>query len=263
MSAPVKLPARRLVPSWGVLLPIGPNGSVRHLRLEDWPVAPDGLPTLFEDEGQDELGETSRHRSANDILFYGVQAHLAGRAEFTVLTNMDLYYRPRPNTSHVSPDVLVVRPPERLPRNLKSYRLGPKRPVPILAAEVLSLRSYQQQDLSNKPVLYRRLGVAECLLIDTSGELLPQRLLIRRATGIDDWTECQDQDGGVTSDLGFRVVIEPDGKLRILDAATGHRYPRPEEAHVALTDAECRIRELEAEIARLKAARTPRRGKKK
>jgi Uma2 family endonuclease len=263
MSALVKLPARRAVPSWGAL-PIGPDDSARHLRPEDWPVAPDGLPTLFEDEGQDEMGETSRHREANDILFYGVQAHLAGRPEFAVLSNMNLYYRPRPAKAHVSPDVMVVRPPERLPRNLKSYRLGPKRPVPVLTAEVLSLRSYQQQDLSNKPVLYRRLGVTEYLLIDTTGELLPERLLIRRATGLDDWLECQDQDGGITSDLGFRVVIEPDGALRVLDATTGHRYPRPAEADTALTDAERRIRELEAEIARLKAAeKPPRRGKKK
>jgi Uma2 family endonuclease len=260
MSAMVKLPARRVVPSWGAL-PIGWNGSAGHVRPEDWPVAPDGLPTLFEDEGQDEMGETSRHRAANDIFFYGVQAHLAGRPEFTVLSNMNLYYRPRPNKSHVSPDVMVVRPPERLPRNLQSYRLGPKRPVPILTAEVLSLRSYQQQDLSNKPVLYRRLGVAEYVLIDTTGKLLPERLLIRRATGQDDWVECRDQDGGISSDLGFRVVIEPDGELRVLDAATGHRYLRPDEANAALTDAERRIRELEAELARLKSGKPPRRQK--
>jgi Uma2 family endonuclease len=253
MSTTVKLPARRVVPSWGTL-PIGWNGSAGHVRPEDWPVAPDGLPTLFEDEGQDEMGETSRHRAANDIFFYGVRAHLAGRPEFAVLSNMNLYYRPRPNKSHVSPDVMVVRPPERLPRNLKSYRLGPKRPAPVLTMEVLSLRSYQQQDLSNKPVLYRRLGVAEYLLIDTTGELLAERLLIRRATGHDDWVECRDPDGGISSDLGFRVVIEPDGELRVLDAATGHRYPRPDEA-------DHRIRELEAELARLKSGKPPRRKK--
>jgi hypothetical protein len=253
------------MPSWGAL-PTGQNGSARHVRPEDWPVAPDGLPTLFEDEGQDEMGETSRHRDANDILFYGVGAHLAGRPEFAVLSNMNLYYRPRPNKSHVSPDVMVVRPPERLPRNLKSYRLGPKRPVPVLTVEVLSLRSYQQQDLSNKPVLYRRLGVAEYILIDTTGELLADRLLLRRAVGADEWADEPDA-GGVTSALGFRVVIEGDGRIRVLDAATGRPYPRPDEADTeaaARRAAEARVRELEAELARLKGDQPPpRRGKKK
>ena len=57
---------------------------------------------------------------------------------------------------------------------------------------------------------------------------------------------------------------DPDDKIRrvvALDAATGHRYPRPDEADVAVRTADARIRELEAELARLKAA--PRRGGKK
>jgi hypothetical protein len=146
--------------------------------------------------------------------------------------------------------------------------------VPILTAEVLSLRSYQQQDLSNKPVLYRRLGVAEYLLIDTTGEFLNDRLLLRRAVGADEWADEPDTGGGVTSALGFRVVIKGDGRIRVLDAATGRPYPRPDEADAeaaarraaeeARQAAEARVRELEAELARLKGDQPPpRRGKKK
>ncbi len=32
------------------------------------------------------------------------------------------------------------------------------------------------------------------------------------------WQDEQDADGGITSRLGFRVVIENDGQLRVIDA---------------------------------------------
>jgi Uma2 family endonuclease len=267
MSAPHHPPARRIKP--GRAAPsAGRNGTPGPGPWTDWPVAPDGLPTLFEDEGQDDMGEARQHFDAIDILFNGIRARLADRPEYAVLSNMNLYYRPRPNKSHVSPDVMVVQPPERLPRNLGSYRLGPKRPVPVLTAEVLSLRSFQQQDLWNKPILYRRLGVVEYLLIDPTGELLADRLLLRRAAGADAWADEPDTGGGVTSALGFRVILEGDGRIRVFDAATGRPYPRPDEADAeaaARQAAEARVRELEAELARLKAGREspPRRGKTK
>jgi Uma2 family endonuclease len=264
MSAPLKSPARRTRAARAT--PTDLDGSVGPLGAvipSDWPVAPDGLPTLFEDEGQDDMGENNQHRNASDILFYGVKAHLAGRSELAVLANMNVYYRPSPDDSYVSPDVMVVRPPQPLPADLPSYRLGVQGPAPVFAAEVLSRRSYQQQDLSNKPVLYHRLGVAEYLLIDVLGLFFSDGLLLKRRTARG-WKDQKDADGGVSSAFGFRVVIDADEKLRVLDAATGHRYARPDEADAeaqARRVAEDRIRELEAQLARLKAA--PRRGGKK
>jgi Uma2 family endonuclease len=267
MSTPLK-PAVHPTGAGRAVAPVGRNGWSDPLGdtiPNDWPVAPDGLPTLFEDEGQEDMRETRQHNDSTDILFYGAQAHLADRPEFDVFCNLNLYYRPEPDESYVSPDVMVTRPPQPLPRDLRWYRLGEHGPAPVLSAEVLSRRSFQQQDLSNKIVLYHRLGVAEYLLIDATGELLPERLLLKRRTKRG-WQDTRDVGDGVTSDLGFRVVIEADDRLRVFHAATGRPYPRPDEA---LTEAEARrraedrIRELEAQIARLKAARTPRRGKKK
>ena len=39
-----------------------------------------------------------------------------------------------------------------------------------------------------------------------------------------------DQDGGVSSDLGFHLVFEADGWLGVFDRQTGHRYARPTQA---------------------------------
>jgi hypothetical protein len=169
----------------------------------------------------------------------------------------------------VSPDVLVVNPSGPLPDGLRSYRVGATGPAPVLAVEVLSRRSFQQQDLTNKPVIYAELGVAEYLLVDVTGEFLPEQLLIKRLQDDATWVDEQDADGGVTSALGFRVVLDPDGQVRVLDAAAGRAYPRPVEAYLlaqaeaearraaeeARRAAEDRARQLEAELARLRGAR--------
>jgi hypothetical protein len=261
MSASQNPPTHRIGPG-RTFPPFGPDG-LPNLFGEDNPlpctIGPDGLPDFAEDEGEGDMGETSQHSDATYVLFSGIQAHLAGRPEFDVRVNLNVYYRPLPNwRDYCSPDVMVTRPPKSLPADLRWYRLGEHGPAPVLTAEVLSRRSFQQQDLDVKPFLYRQLGVAEYLLIDVTAMLLPERLVIRRPEGAADWGDYQDADGGVTSTLGFRVVIEGDGRIRVLDAATGRPYSRPDEA-------DRRIRELEAELARLK--RTPptprRRGKKK
>src|SRR5262249_16757028 len=149
-------------------------------------------------------------------------------------------------------------------KSLRSYRIGRHGPAPLVAIEVLSQRSFQQQDLTNKPIVYHKLGVAEYAIVDVTGAYLPDRLEIWKR-GRRGWSRHRDADGGVTSDLGFRIVIE-DGDVRVVDAKTGYRYLRPDEAEhaadaarraeAARRQAENRIRELEAEIARLRGQRS-------
>jgi hypothetical protein len=83
--------------------------------------------------------------------------------------------------------------------------------------------------------------VSEYILIDISGRFLPQRLLLKRLQLDKSWKDEQDSDGGVTSHLGFRLIIDKDHRLRVIDAASGKAYIRPDEA-------EQRVRELEAEL---------------
>lgn len=212
----------------------------------------DGLPNLYEDEGQEEMGETSDHTESTAILLYASKAHLAAQGAFDVRANLNFYYRPLPHWNYVSPDVMVTRPPQPLPRDLRSYRIGEHGPAPVFVAEVLSRRSFQQRDLTAKAVLYRSLKVAEYLLIDVSGQFLPQRLLLRRMDDSGAWSDMQDTDGGITSALGFRVVLDTDGQIRVVNAATGLRYLRPGEAEEVRRESDARIQQLEAEIARLR-----------
>jgi hypothetical protein len=161
---------------------------------------------------------------------------------------------------------MVVRPSERIPEQLSSYRIGVHGPAPVLVVEILSRRSFQQQDLALKPIIYAQLGVLEYILVDSTGEFLEQRLLLRRLQSDGTWLDEQDADGGVTSQLGFRIVLEDDNHPRVIDVATGKRYVRPEEAQQSLDAAranieaaanerrqvEERIKALEAELNRLR-----------
>ncbi len=188
-----------------------------------------GLPLFFEDEGL-EMGESDIHTRTSDIIFYGLEFHLAPRPRFRVFSDLNLYYDPDDLAAYASPDVMVVEILKALPKELRSYRIGPDGPVPLLATEVLSFRTFQQGDLTSKPDLYARLGIGEYILVDVTGQYLPDKLLLNSLQADGSWLAKIDSDGGITSNLGFRFIVEADGQLRVLDLATGQAYARPGDA---------------------------------
>jgi Uma2 family endonuclease len=202
------------------------------------PAILDGLPLLYEDEEEGDMGETNVHEITSAILRFGLEAHLAGQQDFQVFSNLNLYYHPRDPRAYVSPDLMVVKPLARLPDETSSYRIGEHGPGPVLTLEILSERSAQQRDKTDKVGLYAKLGVAEYLLVDVTGRYLPQRLLMKRLLPNGTWKDEQDADGGATSQIGFRLVLDSDARLRVLNKATSNAYVRPDEA-------EGRLRELE------------------
>ncbi len=231
--------------------------SAREKQLAgELPVIAIDLPILYEDEGQENMGDTLPHSVSIEILGLGLGSHLAPRPEYHVIQNMNLYYHPIDRWSYVSPDLMVLKPPRPLWEGLRSYRIGDEAPAPVLAIEVLSRRSFQQQDLTNKPVIYASLGVSEYLLVDVTGEFMPQRLMMKRLQDDRTWIDEIDNGQGVMSVLGFRVLFEDDGQLRVADTATGRRYLRPLEVRPvadALVQALARLRDLEEENARLRS----------
>jgi Uma2 family endonuclease len=216
------------------------------------------LPVLFEDEGQEEMGEHTIHTRTDGIISLGLESHLEDHPNHHIFSNLNLHYHPINRASYVSPDEMVVVA-EFPPRpSMGSYRVGETGPAPVLTVEVLSRRTYQQQDISptGKLVVYAELGVQEYILVDVTGEFLPERLLLKRLNesvrdeaGIPTWLDEQDPDGGVTSQFGFRVIIEADGDVRVLDAHTGRRYLRPKEVEAARRQVEQRAAESEQRAA--------------
>jgi Uma2 family endonuclease len=214
------------------------RGNGVSVDLERLPIIAVDVPVMYEDEGQDEMGDSEPHTIAVQILSMGVASHLQSRPELRMFSNLNLLYHPVDRAAYVSPDLMVVRPLRALPERVTSYRISALRPAPVLTIEILSPRSAQQQDLTNKPNIYSFLGIPECILVDVTGEFLEERLLLRRLQADGGWLDEKDADEGVTSRLGFRVLLDEDGYPRVIDAATNTRYLRPGEAQKALTAAE-------------------------
>lgn len=255
------------------------TSSIRSMPFLDeapLPVARDGMPIFYEDEEEGEMGESNPHTVTVGILHICMGSHLAGRPQYRVFSNMNLYYRkgpPHPRTGslpYVSPDIMVVEPFHDLGEDVSSYTIGDDGPPPVHVTEILSQRSAQQRDLKGKPVIYARLRIPEYLLVDPTGERLPTRLLLKRLQPDLTWRDEQDADGGVTSRLGFRVIWDTDGRLRVTSAATGKPYARPDEAQSAVErldreakarrKAEERLRAAEEELARLRGKGRKRKG---
>ncbi len=232
----------------------------------------DNIPILYEDEDEGDMGESNPHVLADEILHVCMQVHmLRYHPGHHVFSNMNLYYRSGPphrttgSLPYVSPDSMIVKPAQNVDQNTRSYTIGKDGPAPLLTLEVLSERSAQQRDLKEKITLYARLGVAEYILVNESGTYLPECLLLKRLQPDGTYLDEKDPDGGVTSKLGFRILLQADG-LGVIDQATGLRYVRPMEAEerlrseketrrrteADLRDAEAKIRALEEELSRLK-----------
>jgi Uma2 family endonuclease len=227
--------------------------TTTHQQIMPLPLPPGDLPILYEDEEEEELGEANLHQQWAQILQVCLKAHLASRPELQVYLNMNLYYRDAPlhpvtrSRPYVSPDVMVVRPKSALPETLTSYTIGIDGPAPLAAVEVLSARSAQQRDLGEKLQVYAGLGVEEYFLADPTGDYLAGRLLLKKLQPGGTWKDEGDAHQGVASKLGFRLLLDNQGKLGVFDAASGRRYIRPDEA-------QARVDELEAELARLRQA---------
>jgi len=189
-------------------------------------------PIVFEDLGTEGIGESRPHTTTEAILFLALEFHFQKRMPTaTVLSNMNCYYTDENRRSHVSPDVMVVDPPLPLSPTLRSYRIGRTGPAPFLTVEVLSERTHRQGDFGLKPILYASFGVQEYLIVDVTGEFMPERLLLKKRVGDERWDDEYDTGEGVVSSYGFRVAIEGDGQVRVSDDSTGHAYPRPDEAN--------------------------------
>ena len=207
------------------------------LRRED-------LPPIYEDDGYDDMGDTSIHGKTGFIVYQGLVDHFESIPSLAVYFNVNLYFHPDDPLDYMSPDVMVVRPyrggvPER-----DSYTVGVDGPMPVVAVEVLSERTAQQGDLGRKSDAYRLYGVDEYILVDLTGRYLPERLQLRRRRPDGTWAVLRDADGGLTSRLTFRIRIEPDGQVRVVNADTGRGYARPTEAaaEARRADEEARLR---------------------
>jgi hypothetical protein len=204
-------------------------------------VVPTHTPVVYDDDDQFDDDALPPY-TTGEILCFGIAAHLARRKELRTLAHVGLQDAVE-SAAVTEPDAMVVRPDAHLPDDLRTYRVGEHGPAPLLAIEVLSAPTLGHIDLAAQSRVYAQFEVAEHVLVDLAGVFMPERtrLLLRRLGGDGNWHDERDHDGGVTSALGFRIVIEEDGQVRIIDRSTGHRYLRPGEADQRLGDLDTQV----------------------
>ena len=208
------------------------------LEVQPWLVSRDGIPILYEEEEEDEVGQSYLHALTMQILFACLGAHVrVHRPKMQVVSDMNCYYLAGPphkktgSKPNISADVMIVEPYRPLPITQVSYTIDKDGPAPRVAIEVLSPATADRRDLDDKVILYSDLKVPQYILVDLSGILLADMLLLKRLQADGSWKdEYPDDQGGVTSELGFRLVIDDDGQLAVVDIESGKRYLRPDEA---------------------------------
>jgi Uma2 family endonuclease len=193
----------------------------------------DGLP----------MADNDTQRKAMTNLIHALETRYSGDPDVYVSGNIFIYYVEGNPGARVAPDAFLVFGVGKEDR--RSYRLWEEGRVPVLAFEIASQEGWQEL-LDSKKDLYQRLGVEEYIVFDPDGELIQPRF---QGFRLEDgrYRPIPLEPGGslVSRTTGLRIL--PEGKnLRLIDVATGERYPWTEEEAAAR-------RALEEELARLRA----------
>jgi Uma2 family endonuclease len=199
----------------------------------------DGKPT----------GETDVHIDALIYLREALRDYFRDDPQMYVAGNMLFYYEEGDPAACVAPDVFAVQGVAKGER--RTYRLWEEGQAPIVVFEITS-RGSRLEDLGTKRAIYAMLGVREYFLYDPLGEYLRPPLQGYRLQEGEYQRIPPGGGGGFTSQtLGLELRLE-DGRLRLVNPATGERLLTPAETLVARRVAEAELERLRAELARLR-----------
>ncbi|MCY3805614.1 MAG: Uma2 family endonuclease [bacterium] len=212
-----------------------------------------------------EMGESWLHHHVRVQAYSALRDHFAGRPDCFVGSDSNVYYRPKPRTAYVAPDLFVCFGVDRgtLESDV-SYRIWDAGAPPSFVLEVASMWTHRR-DRRRKPAVYLEVGVDEYWRFDaTGGEFYTPMLQGDRRMG-DRWAPIEvspGEDGrlrGRSDALGLDLHAEPR-RLRFRDPRTGRLLPDHDDireradAAEARADAEAAARRAaEAEAAALRA----------
>jgi Uma2 family endonuclease len=196
------------------------------------------------------MGETDVHIDALIYLREALRDHFRDDPRVYVAGNMLLYYEEGNPTACVAPDVFVVQGVAKGER--RTYRLWEEGQPPTVVFEITS-RGSRLEDLGTKRAVYAMLGVREYFLYDPLGEYLRPTLQGYRLQEGEYQRLPPEGEGRLTSQaLGMELRVE-EGRLRLVNPATGERLLMPSEALMARRVADARASQAEAELERLRA----------
>jgi Uma2 family endonuclease len=231
----------------------GPNGETEQL------VTPLTLELFLNPQVGDQWSQGKRHgdtaREIADLLEHFF------RSAPDVLITFDLKHTLGPALPQPGPDVSVIRGVRDRDADRESFDVEKEGVRPCLIVEVVSPLSsrIRQTDLVDKVDVYRRAGISEYLIADSTRRDRRFRLLGYRLEGSGASSRYgsiePDEQGRVLSETtGLWFQVSPDGdRILLSEEATGQRLLTREEEEILLAAAEERARRAEEEVARLRA----------
>jgi Uma2 family endonuclease len=203
------------------------------------------------------MAETDVHI---DVLIYlreALRDHFRDDPRVYVAGNMLLYYEEGNPAACVAPDVFVVQGVAKGER--RTYRLWEEGQPPTVVFEITS-RGTRLEDLGTKRALYAMLTVREYFLYDPLGEYLQPPLQgYRLQEGEYQRMPPASQGELASQELGLELRVE-EGRLRLVNPATGARLPTPAEVQAAWRAEAAARRAAEAEVECLRTELARQRG---
>jgi Uma2 family endonuclease len=217
------------------------SSYVQTLLDEDTYPSSDGKP----------MAETGIHVLLMMRLLEMLRDHFQAREDVYIAANMYLYYAEGEPKKRRAPDVMFIQGVQGR-HERRSFKTWVEHASPSCIIELTSQKT-AKEDMKEKKPLYQRLGVSEYFLFDPFGDYLPEQLMGYRLVQGRYKTIKPASDGSLRSkELGVRLCPEATN-LGLYDLKTGDRLLNAEEVRA-------RNAELQAELARLKAAKNGRRG---
>jgi Uma2 family endonuclease len=207
-------------------------------------------PIYYPETDGKPMAETDVHI---DVLIYlreALRDYFRDNPRVYVAGNMLFYYEEGNPAACVAPDVFVVQGVAKGER--RTYRLWEEGQPPAVVFEITS-RGTRLEDLGTKRALYAMLGVREYFLYDPLGEYLLPPL---QGYCLQEGEYQRMPPGGegelASQELGLELRVE-EGRLRLVNPATGARLLTPAEAQAAWR-AEAAARQAEAAARQAEAA---------
>lgn len=204
------------------------------LTAQDYPDS-DGRP----------LGETPLHIDNLTYLVHMLRIRYERDPQVYIAGNMFVYYVPGNRLRHVSPDVFVVLGiPKSTTPERRRYLVWEEGKPPDIVFEMTS-ESTREEDIDDKMVIYRNLGVREYFLYDPYEEYLDPPLQgYRLVEG--EYQPIAAVAGRLPSSVLGLHLETSEGFMRLYDPATQTWLPTPPEDHQARLEAEAARQEAEA-----------------
>ena len=198
------------------------------------------------------MAETDLHLEEMLALIAILQDRYRDAPEVYVAGNNFIYFDEGNPGARLSPDVYVVfGAPKRLRR---TYKLWEESRAPAFVLEVSSRQTWPE-DEGNKKAICARLGVAEYFLYDPEGDYLEPPLQGFRLEKRAYLPLPMDNEGRLFSQaLGLKLRLD-NGRLQLIEAASGERLLRPQDAYAARREAEARATAAEQAARREEEAR--------